>query len=64
VKVGESFLTTYAGSSHRPTVESMKQARKSLGDTMLVATVLCSIVFPRVFCVGVVVIALIHILAN
>lgn len=31
---------------------------------MLVATILCSVVFPRVFLVGVVVIVLIHILAN
>lgn len=31
---------------------------------MLVATVFCLVVFPRVFLVGLVVIVLIHILAN
>jgi len=42
----------------------MKRVRKGLKETMLVSTILCSIVFPRVFLVGVVVIVLIHILAN
>lgn len=55
---------TAASSPIAQRVSTMKRARKSLKETLLVSTILCSVVFPRVFLVGVVMIALIHILAN
>lgn len=62
-----SGLIQSGAANHRPIaqrVSSMKRMRKGLKETMLVSTILCAIVFPRVFLVGVVVIVLIHILAN
>lgn len=38
--------------------------RKSFGDTMCDATMFCAVVFPKVFCIGLVVIAVIAAIAN